>query len=624
MSRPSSRFTILAAALLLTGLGACSDDVPIDPGDDDFPLDNADTVQAGAPSNDELPSEGKADEVLPASFDLVATQSPVRSQGSRGVCSIFASTALMEHLYLVEGSIASPDFSEQFLQWSTKFEAGEFPHTGGSSAQVNIDTLSRFGTVVEADWPYESSPWTASNNPDCGKPEEEQPLVCFTNGEPPASALAAPRWRIPPGRWINSSAASLKSHMFRTGTAVQVGGSFYYQAWGHGGSKIPTYKGYRQHGYVVTPNAADVQSSNEHRAGHSIILVGWDDNLEVQAIAADGTLAVDAAGQPVMQKGFFLFKNSWGTGWATSNPRGAGYGWISYEYVSRYMSAYASGVPQVAVPEVCNDGRDNDFNGQTDCADPTCAEDRACVDPVTTHANETATPIPDNDPAGLASTIVVAAGGEISSLKVEVDITHPYRGDLTVKLSKGTTTVTLHDREGAGADDLVQTYDVSQFIGQDAAGTWTLTVIDTAATDVGTLNRWALTITRCAGGDCASTPTTLTGSNTTAVPIPDGDPAGVASDIAVSGAGTIAAVRVTVDISHPFLADLVIGVSRDGGAQVELLREHYVQDTVLVRTFPVDTFNGQTAAGTWTLHVADVAGGDVGTLNSWSIEIVTE
>jgi len=65
-------------------------------------------------------------------------------------------------------------------------------------------------------------------------------------------------------------------------------------------------------------------------------------------------------------------------------------------------------------------------------------------------------------------------------------------------------------------------------------------------------------------------------------------------------------------------------VSKDGGTPVELLREEYVEDTVLVRTFPVDAFNGQPAAGSWTLHVADLAGGDVGTLNAWSLEIVTE
>ncbi len=38
---------------------------------------------------------------------------------------------------------------------------------------------------------------------------------------------------------------------------------------------------------------------------------------------------------PVMEKGFFLFKNSWGTsGFGILNRFGPGYGWISYAYVA--------------------------------------------------------------------------------------------------------------------------------------------------------------------------------------------------------------------------------------------------------------------------------------------------
>lgn len=615
---------LFPALLLAIACGNGSEPPPISMEDDFFPIDDFDTVRADAPSNDDLPEEGKADEVLPRQFDLMATQSPVQSQGSRGVCSIFATAALAEHLYLIEGTIPNPDFSEQFLQWSTKVELGRFTNTSGSSAQVNIDAFSRFGVPLEADWPYQSSPWTATNDPRCTGEEETQPVVCHTNGEPPASALAAMRFRIGRSRYINSRANSIKSHMFNTNTAVQIGGDFYYQAWGHGGSRIPRYTGYRDFGYVVTPNAEDIRSSLEHRAGHSILVVGWDDELEVQAIDAMGRLAVDADGNPVMQRGFFLFKNSWGTSWATRNPKGAGYGWISYEYVERYMSAVASSVPELMLRESCGDGRDNDFDGLTDCADSDCTSDRACIDPAGSYENTTVTEIPDNTPAGASSTINVAEGGTISGLSVDVDITHPYVGDLTVTLSKGDTTVTLHARTGAGADDIKRTFDVDGFDGQDAAGTWTLRVVDSARSDVGRLNRWALSITRCAGGDCGSMPTTLTGSNDTLQVIPDANATGVSSNITLTGAGNIATLRVTVNLTHPFMADLTVSLRKDGGASVELMREQYVDDTMLVRTFTVTALDGQAAAGTYTLTVADTAGGDEGTLNGWSIEAITE
>ena len=159
--------------------------------------------------------------MLPAHFDLVATQSPIRNQGHRGVCSIFATTALMEHLYLIDGTLPNPDFSEQFLQWSTKVESGAFPHTSGSNARTNLDNLRRYGTVMEADAPYQSSDWGVSDDPRCTGDEATQPTECFTNGTPSAAALAATRWFVPSGgRFISTAPNSLEAHMVHTNTAV--------------------------------------------------------------------------------------------------------------------------------------------------------------------------------------------------------------------------------------------------------------------------------------------------------------------------------------------------------------------------------------------------------------------
>ena len=115
--------------------------------------------------------------------------------------------------------------------------------------------------------------------------------------------------------------------------------------------------------------------------------------------------------------------------------------------------------------------------------------------------------------------------------------------------------------------------------------------------DTGRLNRWALTITRCAGDDCGSTPPRSPGRTRRATAIPDGDAVGVTSDITLTGDGHTPPRALTVDISHSFLADLVLSVSKDGGPEVGKKREHYVEDTLLIRTFPVDSFNGEVAAG---------------------------
>ena len=52
----------------------------------------------------------------------------------------------------------------------------------------------------------------------------------------------------------------------------------------------------------------------------------------------------------------------------------------------------------------------------------------------------------------------------------------------------------LQDREGGGEDNLVRTFSVADFNGQDAASDWTLVVRDLAGIDTGTLNTWRVVV----------------------------------------------------------------------------------------------------------------------------------
>src|SRR5512137_2191744 len=123
--------TSLALGAMLA-FGCTSGGTPDNTGDDQ-PLSDLDAVTAGAPGNDNLPDLGKADAVYPPKYtDLVALQSPVKSQGSRGVCTIFSSMALVVHLY-IKKSFKEVDFSEQYLHWATKVQSGEFTWTEGSN-----------------------------------------------------------------------------------------------------------------------------------------------------------------------------------------------------------------------------------------------------------------------------------------------------------------------------------------------------------------------------------------------------------------------------------------------------------------------------------------------------------
>ncbi|MBV8763043.1 MAG: proprotein convertase P-domain-containing protein [Deltaproteobacteria bacterium] len=104
------------------------------------------------------------------------------------------------------------------------------------------------------------------------------------------------------------------------------------------------------------------------------------------------------------------------------------------------------------------------------------------------------TQIPDNDPAGVNVDVPVSGVTSPKGLAVSVDITHTYRGDLVLTLRKdGHDVKTLVMNQGGSTDNIVDTYTLSAAeLGSSVNGTWTLNVSDTAAQDVGTVNKVTL------------------------------------------------------------------------------------------------------------------------------------
>jgi hypothetical protein len=274
--------------------------------------------------------------------------------------------------------------------------------------------------------------------------------------------------------------------------------TFFYQSWNHRRSPLPVNTQYWREGIVLYPNAVDKTRSLEQRAGHAIQIVGWDDEKAVATVDDKGEIVKDADGNPVMEVGFWIFKNSWGTGsFGAANPHGDGYGYLSYKYVAEYGTAYVSDVPSYQAPaETCDNGTDDDGDQQVDCDDTQCATHASCQSMPTsrTYASTAAVDIPDNTPAGIASTIDVPDAGTVGSVKVTLDIAHSYRGDLEVVLSHAGRNVTLHDQTGSYEDDLKLTLDAAGLDGTALAGAWTLTVSDHAAYDTGRLNGWSIEV----------------------------------------------------------------------------------------------------------------------------------
>ena len=110
--------------------------------------------------------------------------------------------------------------------------------------------------------------------------------------------------------------------------------------------------------------------------------------------------------------------------------------------------------------------------------------------------------IPDNVPQGVVSTIDITGNGFVERIRVDVDITHPYRGDLSLNLvsPQGFTAVLHRVFHGGGADDLKRTYtaennsDLADLVtgGVEGGGTWKLHVADRLRRDVGRLNSWSI------------------------------------------------------------------------------------------------------------------------------------
>lgn len=144
------------------------------------------------------------------------------------------------------------------------------------------------------------------------------------------------------------------------------------------------------------------------------------------------------------------------------------------------------------------------------------------------YCNSHASEIPDNDSKGVSSNILGTDFKYIQDLEVRLDISHTWLGDLSASLSHAETgsQINLLERPGIPAtssgcnqDDLVAILDdditlpienrcgtqtpsisgiykpdqpLDSFIGEDLAGTWTLTVSDNFQGDSGRLNEWCL------------------------------------------------------------------------------------------------------------------------------------
>ncbi len=126
----------------------------------------------------------------------------------------------------------------------------------------------------------------------------------------------------------------------------------------------------------------------------------------------------------------------------------------------------------------------------------------------------------------------------------------------------------------------------------------------------------------------AAAPTqTISGKQTPNVNIPDNEAGGVSSTITLTAPGIVRRAKVSVDIAHPFIGDLVVELFSPSGRRAVLhMRQGGSQDDLVVvydsdRPGELGTIVGQPMQGTWILRVFDRAAVDLGKLRAWSIEL---
>lgn len=119
----------------------------------------------------------------------------------------------------------------------------------------------------------------------------------------------------------------------------------------------------------------------------------------------------------------------------------------------------------------------------------------------------------------------------------------------------------------------------------------------------------------------------------TDVPKPIPDNSTVTSTLTINQPLCIGDINVSIDISHTYIGDLSVtlrspaGVTvtlhdRSGGSAEDIRLTYDDEGTAPDGPGTMADFDRQSPVGLWTLTVRDLAGGDTGTLNSWTLRIL--
>lgn len=210
---------------------------------------------------------------------------PVYSQGSRGTCTIFVITSLLEFEYArATGTFVR--FSPEYLNWAANMFNGD--QIDGSNFEQAVGGAKKYGICKEELMPYQ--------------PQYTAPVPSYaarSDGETRKNNIEIEDvWIRPLKPQVGMTEEELTDikRQISAGHPVAVGCRFYYKE--------------DKNGIMVVPSCSP---DDPIFGGHSIFLVGFQDN--------------DTNGKT----GYFILKNSWGPSFGHN-----GYGYMPYEYARKY------------------------------------------------------------------------------------------------------------------------------------------------------------------------------------------------------------------------------------------------------------------------------------------------
>ena len=235
--------------------------------------------------------------------------------------------------------------------------------------------------------------------------------------------------------------------------------------------------------------------------------------------------------------------------------------------------------------------------------------------------------IPDNNSRGIKDKIISQDDFAIDAIKVNVNITHTYIGDLRVTLISPTgISVVLHERAGGSANDVRTEFDVRSvpglrvLSGEPVNGEWVLHVQDLASVDRGRLISWSLDIS-------GQVDTSILVEESPGIIIPDNVQGGIERVLTVSETGQLDRIAVELDITHTYIGDLVVELVSPDNTSIFLHNRsagstnNIIKTYTMINTSSLQNLRGDAINGGWKLKVSDHAGADQGKLNRWALKL---